>query len=1227
MINLDPVKEATKIQGEASSPDVSVVLRASAGSGKTKVLVDRFLRLCIQDHGLPINPRAILAITFTKKAAVEIQKRLLKEARELALAQPDVLHRKLEKLLGKTDIRPIEKSNAAALYEILLEDLSALNVGTIHSFCQLILGRFAGDAGLDPHFSVLEDNTDLVDEALDLLEEKIESDAQLNIAANWLDKDPAGVRRQLQGGIKESMRLHRWLSAKTPDSSGDLILPAWNRAQVLPLLLQDLRRFLFPFLPADRDISVFDFLPIMLDSLENFLEVGLDQVNSDMGADLQKSMSNVTEKIRTKGLPLLGELKTMIVEFADPDPRGEGHFLRREQAHGLLKQVALLVLTQKNITLSFSRVKKEGMGEIYNAHMVENALGIIETHKFVNLLELYQWNEAFLTLLMSLLDITDDLKRRDRVIDFQDLEDMACRLMKDESRALSLMHRLDDNLNHILLDEFQDTNYNQWDMLKHIVAEFLATGPKTVFVVGDVKQSIYGFRAAEPELFSLVEEKMKTMGQEVRTLPTNFRSLPGVIDSVGCAFNHAPLAEFYSDEEKASAKQFCARTDSPGSTVVLPPYAPDSADETESAKSDNRQSASRQPENRKPDNRNADEMAADAAARLVRQLIDDQIPTLDEDDPQGGSRSLNWGDVLVLCRTRTEIGVYEKAFHQFNIPVMPAGRGMLAANREIQDVLALLRWLAYPADDIALATVLRSPIFRFSEEKFQKLLAKRDLHRPGEKQTYLPPYGLWATLRKSAKDPEFEHCQSQLDKWRTHVGKENSHDLLRRIFREGRLHDRYECASGSQVRRNLDRLFDLALSPEVAGTPTVRQLSSVIERAAKRGTEEEAVMPEELGHGRVNFMTIHGAKGLEAPVVLLVDADRHSKSRDGVLRLHPEQSSSPLLFRATNKYTDGITLKFGVQWDAKDEDEPSLEKASEIAESKNAAEAANLLYVAMTRARDRLYILGGDKERGENHTSMLRQVQQAAIAGSCESISLQDPPQMTRPPKAFEPTGEVPEFGFPTPAESSSGQSGTQSWTPPTLGTRYKIETPSTIDSVSDKPTTGATGSDDSRRLAMERGNRVHLLLQLAADAGVMPAGQGPDYDEVAAVLANPELEWVFKPELQGGRGLSEAPAIHRQAKAFSSKKMEVRITGTIDRLVIRPHCIDIIDYKTNRTGGDHTRLDDLVAHYRPQMESYAQIMGDVFKDREIRTWLLFTDPELSLKPGVAGVLKEVEIS
>ncbi len=1175
-------KLATEIQNKAADPMTSVALKASAGAGKTKVLVDRFLRLCIEESRARAHPRSILAITFTKKAAMEIQERLLESTRELALADEPTLLSLLQNLFDRTQIKESELKYAAGLYEIILEDLSGLNVGTIHSFCQLILGRFAAEAGLDPHFTVLDDNADLVDEALDHLEEDISRDKEMSNAARLTANDPAGVRRQLQETYQQAMRLNRWLYSRAPQLPDEKILPVWNRAELLPRLLADLRAFLFPDLPVQKEATVLEFLPLLVDALERFLSTGLDQVQQSMGADLKPAMTTATEKKRAKGLPLLGELKAMDLEFANPDPDDPDNYFRTRRANDLIKKIRSLFLTQKGTTLKFSGVGK-GLGEIYNTFVVEEALGVLTLLQMISLLELYHKNAALLKLMLSLMDRVDGLKRRDRVIDFQDLEDMACRLLADEGRALSLLHRLDDSLNHILLDEFQDTNYNQWDMLKPFVTEFLSGNPddtaKSIFVVGDVKQSIYSFRAAEPKLFSQVEEILGKL-----SLPTNFRSLPSIVDSVGCVFTNSPFSGLYTSEDSKSAQQACFREDGKGKTVLLEPYAPDEDEE-----------------------RSGDQLAADAAAGLVRNLVDEKTQIRDGKGPL--KRDLQWGDICVLCRTRTEIGVYEDAFRNFNIPIIPAGRGMLAASREIQDILALLRWLVYPADDVALATVLRSPIFRCSETFLQDILVRRELHRKNPDGKTIAPSGLFATLRKLKEYPEFAPIFELLNNWRSHLGRESSHDFLRRIFREGRILEKYEVARDDQVRQNLARLFDLALGAEVAGTPTVRHLSDVIERAARRGTEEEAVLPEKSGAGRVNFLTIHGSKGLQYPVVLLVDADRGKSNRRSMLRLSGVEGKEPLLFRITKDDTNGIKPKYvnEVSWAGHE-----LEEVSREAGKADDVESANLLYVAMTRAEEHLYILGADKARGENHVSMMSQIRTAAEAGQCGTVIQADPPGLNRPPEAAE-------RGLSDQSQDGNFTTEETRWVPPVLGTRYTVETPSTINS---KGSQAASGSGENRRLAMERGNRVHLLLQLAADSGVLPESSGPDYEEAAGVFANPAFEWVFFPQRTGGRGLSEAAVIHRVMA-----KSEIRTTGSIDRLVFRGNRIDIIDYKTNRIGDQQGKIEELCIHYAPQLESYRKVMASMYENHEIHTWLLFTDPSLEDKTGGRGQLVEVTSS
>jgi len=516
----DPARMATEIQRQAARPDVSVALRASAGSGKTKVLVDRFIRLCVEDSAARTNPRSILAITFTREAAVEIQKRLLAKASSMVLAEPGQLRDLLRNLFkDRADPEPneLEMHLAAGLYEMVLEDLSGLHVGTIHSFCQLILGRFAAEAGLDPHFTVIENRDELMDEALDQLELEMSKGETLAAAGRTVGPNPSSVRVAVKEIFYEQMRIERWLNRYDVQSGtpGDR-----TRLDKLPGLLKDLREFLFPDLDPDQEPDPEAFVPLLAKVLEEFTHGGLDDVDAGMGTDADRTAKN-TAKLRASCLETL--------DFSPADQ---------------LVAVRKIFLTNADKTRAFTLVRDADIKARYNALVVEGALPILRILHTAGYLELYALNRDLLHLGLRLLDIYSELKRRDRVVDFQDLEDMACRLMGDQGRALSLLYRLDDSIHHILLDEFQDTNFNQWDILDPFVREFLSGGAgdrtRTLFFVGDMKQSIYGFRGAEPVIFTFARKLLQDRGMPVLNLPTNFRSLGAVVEGVGCLFNASP---------------------------------------------------------------------------------------------------------------------------------------------------------------------------------------------------------------------------------------------------------------------------------------------------------------------------------------------------------------------------------------------------------------------------------------------------------------------------------------------------------------------------------------------------------------------------------------------------------------------------------------------------------------------------------------------------------------
>jgi ATP-dependent helicase/nuclease subunit A len=1159
---------ATEIQRRAARPDVSVALRASAGSGKTKVLVDRFIRLCVEDTPARTHPRSILAVTFTREAAVEIQKRLLAKASGMVLAEPSELRRRLRDLFGdrpEPEPNDREMQRAADLYEMVLEDLAGLHVGTIHSFCQLILGRFAAEAGLDPHFTVIENQDELVDEALDQLEEEMSKVETLAAAGRTVGPNPSSVRVAVKEIFYEQMRVERWLNRHDEESG----LPGGRtRLDKLPGLLKDLRAFLFPDLDSDQEPDPEAFVPLLAKVLEEFTHDGLDNVDAGMGADADRTTKNSAK------------LRASCLEALDLPPADQ------------LVAVRKIFLTNADKTRAFTLVRDEEIKARYNALVVESALPVLRILHTAGYLKLYALNRDLLHLGLRALDIYSALKRRDRVVDFQDLEDMACRLMGDQARALSLLYRLDDSIHHILLDEFQDTNFNQWDMLEPFVGEFLSGDAedhkRTLFFVGDMKQSIYGFRGAEPVIFSYARKLLKARNQPVLNLPTNFRSLGAVVEGIGCLFNASPLGDSFTQEEREAVRQEWSRRDGPGVARVLDPYL------------------GGDPEDDPVDGRSGDQLAADAAARLVLHLKESGAVTWEKFDNDLVERPLRWADFLVLTRSRTEISLYEKAFRVAGIPIVPPGRGMLTASREVQDILALLRWLVWPEDDVALAAVLRSPIFRIGQKDFQAVLARRGLFRTNEEGKTIPPRGLWQAIGKDEDDPVTGRAVALLKNWRKHLGFESGHDLLRRIYREGLVLEKYQLALGDQARYNLMRLFDMALSPETSGTPTVRRLADFIARAASQGGQEEGTLPHGGAEGRVRFMTIHGAKGLEAPVVLLVDADRSTGKESPRVRTDAGASDTPLLFKVNKNFRKGFTLPDEVPWTR-----DALQIAAQVAADRDSTEEANLLYVAMTRARDRLYVLGGDKWRGDDHDSPLRRIQQSAAGGTCAGIEMKDPDFLDRPPAPVEEAASAHSV-------ENARIEMYRTWRPPVLRERMRIITPSAAEGelpslpMQKRPPGGPSAGDDERSgretglSPTERGNKVHQLLQLAADLGSLPPGTGETHTEAAAVFENPDLSWIFRPE--NGRGLSEVPVIHRRTAA-SADKVEERIIGSIDRLVLPSGRADIIDYKTNRLGGDPAHRKALLEHYRPQLAAYREVVQSLYPDREVRTWLLFTDP------------------
>ncbi|MFH2051193.1 MAG: UvrD-helicase domain-containing protein, partial [bacterium] len=344
---MTPKDQAKLVQEKAGRPDLSVILNASAGSGKTHALINRFLRLCIEGSRerfggrptAPASPRSVLAITFTRKAAVEIKSRLVERALDLAIAEPAELERMLRDLFeNRSDPSPTpgEIERAAGLYERVLENPSGLKVGTIHHFCQLILGRFAAEAGLDPRFTVVEDPDELIDEALDLIEGEMAVDGDLARASVPLGKDPVSVRKALREVFTEQMRLQRWMVRV----AGTIDPPA-RRLDVLPKLLGEIQAALFPDLKGDEQPGYPAFLARVTAELEVFAGTGLDAVLAAQTADDLDVPAQNTAKIRETAEDLLIACRDQIVRL---NAAGAGSAAVEAEAAALIEKVQLLLL-------------------------------------------------------------------------------------------------------------------------------------------------------------------------------------------------------------------------------------------------------------------------------------------------------------------------------------------------------------------------------------------------------------------------------------------------------------------------------------------------------------------------------------------------------------------------------------------------------------------------------------------------------------------------------------------------------------------------------------------------------------------------------------------------------------------------------------------------------------------------------------------------------------------
>ena len=1099
-----PRDAATEIQIRAARPDRSTWLSANAGSGKTRVLTDRVARLLLDGT----DPQLILCLTYTKAAASEMQNRLFARLGEWAMLEDGDLTGTLNDLGLDGALPPRKLREARRLFARAIETPGGLKIQTIHSFCAALLRRFPMEAGVSPAFAEMEDR------AARLLRTEITEDIAVGPDAGKLQALARHFTGEMLDDLTDAIAGRRPLfeAGLTPERLGEVF------DQPPGLSGDDVARGVF--LGNEAEL-LGQLIPALLASGPNDVKAGkrLQQIT-----DLDLAALPVLEGVFLTGAGAKQPFSAKINSFPTKDcraqlanimPRIEDWMLRVEDARE-------------------ARLAADAMAKTRALH---------------------DFAQVFLPAYAA-------AKEARGWLDFDDLILRARTLLTNPGVASWVLYRLDGGIDHILVDEAQDTNPVQWQVIEKLAQEFTAgegsrpDTARTIFVVGDKKQSIYSFQGADPREFDRMrgefQDRLADVGRPLQTVDMefSFRSSQAILRLVDQVFADAEDSGFAAEQSHKSFKSAL-----PGRVDLWPlvtrPEAPEKP-------------AWHLPLDIKAPNDPAIILARQVASH-IRHLIDTRHPVPESDPGRDGRhpmRPVRPGDFLILVQRRSDL------FHEIireckscGLPVAGADRLKVGAEMAVRDIAALLSVLATPEDSLSLATALRSPLFGWSEAQLYDLAQ-------GRAARYL-----WTELRNRAAD--FPATLAMLDDLRRQADFLRPYELIERILirHDGRRN--LLARLGPEAEEGLDALLAQAMAYERSAVDSLTGFLGWLET-----DEMEIKRQTENSSNLIRVMTVHGAKGLEAPVVILPDCGQR-RLRD---RGHLVVADDTVLWRT-----------------AKDASPERMRRAAAEARAAEMAERDRLLYVALTRAEKWLIVAAAGDPGKDGHSWYAKVEAGMQRAGAVthafpDGIGMRleygDWGETEIDPVELDPVLQLslPSY-FRRPAVAV--QPIPASLSPSGLGGAKALPGDAALD----------------EEAVLRRGRQIHLLLEHLPRAGRINwqalAGRlladGPDaagadlpdlLGEVAKVLAAPALAPLFVPG-----ALAEV--------AVTADWQGHRLHGTIDRLIVSPDRVLAVDFKSNAIVP--ATADQVPVGLLRQMGAYAHALGQVYPGRRIDTALLWT--------------------
>ncbi|MBZ9676654.1 double-strand break repair helicase AddA [Mesorhizobium sp. ES1-1] len=1152
--------ETASSQARASDPNNSAWVSANAGSGKTHVLAQRVIRLLLRGT----DPSKILCLTYTRAAAANMSNRVFSTLSEWTTLSEVDLAARVEALEGRRpDLETMRR--ARRLFAEALETPGGLKIQTIHAFCESVLHQFPLEANIPAHFELLDS----------------QMEASLFAAA----------RREMISGTAAGDRELAEAFATILDRGGEAGLDALlgeivRKRDGLNSFIDAIGRYDTRFQPL---FDEFDFRPGQTADGIAASAWPLPGFPPDyFGAFAHAAEAADARTVLNNILPYAR------LAFAEDDP------VRRLQ---LLSRAFLKTGGDAyDPGTAFKKALVSQLPDLADRYLTA-AKAIIQTVDRLALFRMLEGTRAALTIADWLIARYEILKRSRGFLDFNDLITRTVSLLARPDAGPWVHYKLDQGIDHILLDEAQDTSPDQWEVVKRLAEEFFAgigardANNRTVFAVGDEKQSIYSFQGAAPDSFAdsrlLFAGKVREAEASFADLKLtwSFRSTDDVLAAVDRVFADPVVRRGISHDPDPLRHQ-AIRTDAPGYVEVWPSIGTEAVDEPD----DWTQAIDHA---HAPAVRVAENVAATIAGWIGRGEI-----------IEGRGKRLRPGDVLVLVRKRDRfVHALTRALKRRDIPVAGADRLSLPGHIAVKDLIALGHLLIQPQDDLSLAAILCGPIFDLPEEALFTLAAQRP-----------PGMSLLASLRTQAGEGgRLADIAAQLEAWTNEAAFRPVFEFYASLLARDGVRARMIARLGPEAGDILDEFLSFCLAEERTGLPGLEAFLATLENA---GPEIKREMDQTRDEVRV--MTVHAAKGLEAPVVFLVDGGSAPFSDQHLPRLMPFAGSGAhwdgkgYLWRSASDVANGFS-------------KAAAAKARELADD----EYRRLLYVGMTRAEDRLIVCGYHGKRAPN-AGTWHSIVSRALIGAPES-------EQREHPAGGEPVHRFHVTKLPGVALLSGAQADPADAFAPLPTTLFhplppfedlpRPLSPSGASALIDEgkeavvdKASPVLDADVEPGFAVMRGLALHKLLQMLpgiaedrrheaakrylARVGTKwrPSEREDALASVDAILADAALGPLF------------APSSRAEVAIMGSLEVKGRnrsISGKIDRLAVTSDTVSIVDYKTNRPAP--TSLAEVPPAYVLQLALYRALLRPLYPGRAVKAALLFTEaPRLiELPPSV----------